>query len=487
MATEIQTVLDKYPEYELCIGIEVHVQLTTKSKIFCSCSNGPAQEPNTNICEVCSGYPGTLPVLNKAVIDNAIMAGLGTHSLIAPLSEFARKHYFYPDLPKGYQITQHTKPICTEGHLTVRLDDGSTKKVRLIRIHIEEDAGKNIHSEATGESFVDLNRAGTPLLEIVSYPDITSSHEARAYLKALHMLVRYLGISTGNMEEGAFRADTNISVRKKGQKELGTRCELKNINSFKYIADAIEYEAERQIKMLESGGVIEQQTRLWNTQERKTFVMRTKEEAADYRYFADPDLPLIEVTEELVERVRARMPELPEQKFERYIAEFGLSPYEADILIEDRQLSNYFEEAYSYNQSKQVVNWILRDLMGYVKEHKITIVECNVTPKRLASIVTLLETGVINNRAAQQIFEVVAQTGNEPEVVVKEQGLQQIGSQDELEKIVRSIIDENPDVVVQYKSGKDKLFGFFVGQAMKKAGGNADPKMLQALLKKYLA
>lgn len=486
MSNTIQTVLEKYPDYELCIGIEVHVQLITQSKIFCSCSNGPTQEPNTNICEICAGYPGTLPVLNKAVIDSAIMAGLATHSFIASISEFARKHYFYPDLPKGYQITQHTKPICTEGYVKVRLGE-SIKNVRLMRIHIEEDAGKNIHSEVTGESFVDLNRAGTPLLEIVSYPDITNSHEAREYLKALHTLVRYLGICSGNMEEGAFRADTNISVRKKGQKELGTRCELKNINSFKYIADAIEYEAERHIKILENGGTIEQQTRLWNTQERKTFPMRSKEEAADYRYLPEPDLPLLEVSSEWVSTIKNRMPELPDQKFERYTTQFNLSAYEADILIEDRQLSDYYEQAYSYNQSKQVINWILRDVMGYVKEHKIEFSECKVTPEKLVKIVSLLENGTINNRAAQQVFAIVAQTGRQPEDIVKEQGLEQIGSQKELEKIVASIIDENPHEVAQYKSGKDKLFGFFVGQAMKKTDGKADPKIIQDLLKKHLS
>ncbi len=487
MAAEMQTVLDKYPEYELCIGIEIHAQLTTKSKIFCSCSNRPVQKPNTNICEVCAGYPGSLPVLNKAVIDYAIMAGLGTHCFIAPLSEFARKHYFYPDLPKGYQITQHTKPICTEGYVTIRLDNYSTKKIRLIRIHIEEDAGKNIHAKSTNESFVDLNRAGTPLLEIVSYPDISSSHEARLYLKALHTLVRYLGFCTGNMEEGAFRADTNISVRKKGQKEMGTRCELKNINSFKFIADAIEYEAERQIKILESDGRIEQQTLLWNTKERKTIVMRSKEEAADYCYFSEPDLPLIEIGKEWIERVKTRMPELPEQKFERYTTEFGLSSYEASILTEDRQLSNYYEKARSYNQSKQVVNWILRDVMGYIKEHKITILQCKTTPEKLAKIVFLIEDGIINNYAAQQVFEIVAQTGQKPEDVIKEHGLEQIGSEEELEKIVRLIINENPKVVEQYKAGKEKLFGFFVGQAMKKTEGKADPQIIQNLLKKHLS
>ena len=307
------SILQQYPEYEVNIGIEVHVQLNTKTKIFCLCANEVAQQPNTNICQICVGYPGVLPVLNNQVVNFAILAGLGTQSQITPVSIFARKHYFYPDLPKGYQITQHTEPICTEGKINIRLEDGSIKTIRLIRIHIEEDAGKNIHSPFSNESFVDLNRAGTPLLETVSYPDISSSYEAKEYLKNLRSIVQYLGICSGNMEDGAFRADTNISVRKKTAKELGTRCELKNINSFKFIGDAIEYEIERQITILEEGGKIVQQTRLWDEKNRKTIVMRSKEEAADYRYFPDPDLPLIEVTETKIEEMRAQLPEVPEQ------------------------------------------------------------------------------------------------------------------------------------------------------------------------------
>jgi len=374
--TKLISVLDRYPEYETTIGIEVHVQLATKSKIFCSCANRITKEPNSNICNICAGYPGALPVLNKAVINYAIAAGLATNCSISPKSTFDRKHYFYPDLPKNYQITQQYLPICLEGFVPIRLEDGSIKNIRLIRIHIEEDAGKNIHSSSSNESFVDLNRAGTPLLEMVSYPDISSSYEARTYLKALRSIVQYLQICSGNMEEGAFRADTNISVRKKGAEQLGTKVELKNINSFKFISDAVDYEIERQIELLEGGGKVKQETRLWDDKNNKTIIMRSKEEAADYRFFQDPDLPIVVIDEEQLEQVKNAMPELPHDKFDRFVAQNGLSPYEADILIEDRELANYYEKAFEQTGSKQIVNWVLRDVMGYLKEHKIELNQC---------------------------------------------------------------------------------------------------------------
>ncbi|MFC1841852.1 Asp-tRNA(Asn)/Glu-tRNA(Gln) amidotransferase subunit GatB [Candidatus Dependentiae bacterium] len=486
MASKTFSVLENYPEYETTIGLEIHVQLTTKSKIFCTCSNDISKEPNTNICEVCSGYPGTLPVLNTEVVKSAILAGLATNCEIARISSFARKHYFYPDLPKGYQITQNDQPICTEGHIPIRLEDGTIKKIRLIRIHMEEDAGKNIHSTFSNSSFVDLNRAGTPLLEIVSYPDISSAYEAKAYLKAMRSIVQYLNVGSGNMEEGAFRADTNISVKKKSAKKLGTRCELKNINSFKFIGDAIEYEIERQIVMLENGEKIKQETRLWDTKNRKTVPMRSKEETADYRYFEEPDLPLIEVNEELISRIQKILPELPYEKFDRFIKEKNLSAYESEILVEDLELANYFEKAYEAYPSKQIINWILRDVLGYLKDHKVSLIECKVTPQNLAKIVQLVETGKINNHAAKQIFEESAQSGTDPQEIVKEKGLEQVGSIEELEKIVTEIIAANPDNVALYKSGKDRVFGFFVGQCMQKTQGKGNPKIIQELLKKHL-
>ncbi len=485
MAKEV-SVLDKYPEYEATIGIEIHAQLLTKSKIFCSCANTISKEPNKNICNICAGHPGSLPVLNKKTIDYGILAGLATNSTIARICTFDRKHYFYPDLPKNYQITQQYKPICTEGSVPIRLEDGSIKVVRLTRIHIEEDAGKNIHSAYSKQTFVDLNRAGTPLLEIVSHPDLSNAYEAKAYLKALRAIVQYLGICSGNMEEGAFRADTNISVRKKGAKKLGTKCELKNINSFKFISDAIEYEIERQIGILQQGAKVLQETRLWNTKNKQTIVMRSKEEAADYRYFQDPDLPLIEIDGEWISRVQKLLPELPHEKFERLVTK-GLSPYEAAIIVDDIKLANYYEQTTKYSSSKQIINWILRDLMGYLKEEKISLIECKVTPERLAALVNLVETGKINNHAAKEVFAIVARTGKEPADVVKEQGLEQIGSVEELEAIVKEIIAQNPQEVINYKAGKEKLFGFFVGQAMKKTQGKGNPKILQELLKKHLS
>jgi len=480
------SIIDHYPDYEVTIGMEVHVQLSTKSKIFCSCPNMIAKEPNTNICNICSGHPGVLPVLNKQVLDWAILAGLATNCNITRISQFARKHYFYPDLPKNYQTTQSDQPICAEGNLPIRLEDGSIKNVRLIRIHMEEDAGKNTHA-ATNESFVDLNRAGTPLLEIVSYPDISGTQEVKAYLQALRSIVLYLKIGTGNMEDGAFRADTNISVRKKGAKELGTRCELKNINSFKFISDAVEYEIERQIELLEAGGKVRQETRLWDSKAKETIVMRSKEEAADYRYLTDPDLPILQIDDDWIERTRKTMPELPHQKFDRLIKEKGLTPYEADIIVDDLELANYFEKTAQNVAPKQAVNWILRDVMGYLKEHKISLHEFKVSPEKLAQIIELVETGKINNAAAKEVFEVVAQTGATPADVVKEKGLEQVGASPELEAMIKEIVDANPTVVADYKSGKERLFGFFVGQAMQKTQGKGNPKIIQELLKKYLS
>lgn len=486
MSKVTPSVLDRYPDYELTIGIEVHVQLTTKTKIFCACPNEISKEPNSNICVVCTGYPGVLPVFNKAVLDCAIRAGLATNCVIAHESAFDRKHYFYPDLPKNYQITQNFQPICTDGHLPIRLEDGSIKKIRLIRIHMEEDAGKNIHATKSQESFVDLNRAGTPLLEIVSYPDIASTYEARTYLKTLRAIVQYLGICSGNMEEGAFRADTNISVRKRGTEKLGTKVELKNINSFKFISDAIEFEIERQIEQLEQGSQIIQETRLWDSARKQTFSMRSKEEATDYRYFQDPDLPLLIVDQETIDAIKQSMPEMPAQKFERLCTDYGLSSYEADILIEDPALADYFEQAYKHCASPLIINWILRDLMAFLKDQNITLTQCNLTPQKLALIVNLIKSGVINNRSAQEIFHIVALEGKNPAELVKELGLEQVGSTEELEVLVREVITQHAQVVADYKAGNERLFGFLVGKVMQKTAGKGNPRVINELLKKAL-
>lgn len=478
--------LERYPDYRMDIGIEVHVQLNTKSKIFCSCSNAQTTTANENICPVCSGYPGVLPVLNKQVVEFATMAGLALSCEVQSISEFDRKHYFYPDLPKNYQITQNDRPICRNGHVMIRLADGSTKKIRINRIHIEEDAGKNMHSDMTNESYVDLNRTGTPLLEIVTEPDIENAEEAKAYLKTLRAIMQYLGVSTCNMEEGSFRADTNISVRKKDSDTLGTRCELKNINSFKFIGDAIEYEAERHIETVERGEKIIQETRLWDSKNRKSLSMRSKENLADYRYFTDPDLSLVEVSAEMLERVQKSLPELPFAKFERYKKEFGLSDYEAEIITSEIDLSRYFEELMERHPGKTSVNWLLRDVLGCIKDRKQTISECLVTPAKLAEIVKMLEDGVINNKAAREIFDIVAENGGEPGAIVEEKGLKQIGSSDELEAIAKQVVADNQNLVEQYKAGKQNLFGFFVGACMKATKGKGNPKMFQEILKKLL-
>ncbi|BDC35253.1 aspartyl/glutamyl-tRNA(Asn/Gln) amidotransferase subunit B [Candidatus Dependentiae bacterium Noda2021] len=481
------SVLDRYPEYEVTIGMEVHVQLNTNTKIFCTCANEVIKQPNTNICQICTGQPGSLPCINKKVIEYAVKAGLATNCHLTSPSYFARKHYFYPDLPKDYQITQAEDPICQNGFVPIRLEDGSIKRIRLMRIHMEEDAGKSIHAGHSNESFVDFNRAGTPLLEMVSQPDISSAYETKEYLKTLRAIVQYLGICSGNMEEGAFRADTNISVRKKGATAYGTKVELKNINSFKFIGDAIEHEIERQIEMVENGERVKQETRLWDTKNKKTIAMRSKEEAADYRYLLDPDLPAIVLAPDYIENIKKSMPELPFEKFDRLVNQKGLTAYEADILVDDLALSNYFEKAYSLVPSKLIINWILRDVMGYLKDQKVELADFKVTPERLAQLIALIEKGTINNRSAQEVFIDIAHTGKSPEEIVKEKGLEQIGSADELEAIIKDLIAGFPEQVAQYKSGKDKMFGFFVGQAMAKTKGKGDPRVIQELLKKHLS
>lgn len=486
MSQEIKTILDAYPNYQASIGIEVHVQLKTNSKIFCSCPNQFGSQPNTNVCPICTGNPGVLPVLNKKVVDYAIMAGLATNCSITRKCGFARKHYMYPDLPKNYQITQAEDPICQEGYLTIDAIDGSVKKVRLIRIHMEEDAGKNTHGVG-GISWVDLNRAGTPLLEIVSYPDMNNSVEANEYLTQLHNIVRYLGISDANMDEGSFRADINISVRPKGQAEYGTKIELKNINSFRFITHAIEHEIERQITALQAGEVLKQETRLWDSKLQKTIFMRSKEEAQDYRYCTEPDLPGIAIDDAWVERMQALIPELPYDKLERFHKEFGISKYDAYILIEQLALANFFEQAAQASKKpKAVCNWMLRDLLAYLKEHKCELHQTLITPQAMAELVIALDQGVINSKVGQEVFIDMMQTGKGAQSIIQEKGLQQIGSADELEAIVLKVLADNPDSVAKYKAGNERLFPFFIGQSMKETKGKGNPTMIQEILKKHL-
>jgi len=487
MAEKITNILDHYPDYEATIGIEVHVQLKTASKMFCSCPTSFGQKPNTNICPVCAGHPGTLPVPNRKAVDYAIMAGLATNCEISSESDFARKHYMYPDLPKNYQITQGDIALCMRGHVPTTTIDGKEKMVGLTRIHMEEDAGKAMHM-SHGKSFVDLNRAGTPLIEIVSDPDISNAHEARNYLVNLRNIMLYLGVSDVNMEEGSFRADINISVKKKGAKKLGTRCEIKNVNSFKFIVQAINYEIERQIEVLEDGGAVVQATRLWNEKDQKTVFMRGKSDADDYRYFTDPDLPIIKVDSAWLERIKAQIPELPLQKKNRLMRDYQVTEYEADILVQDRAIARYFEEAVRFcEEPKLVTNWLLRDVLGYMKEHKIAIEQFPVTAELLAGLIDKISDGTINTKAAQEVFTAMTSTGKDASTLIKEKGLEQMSNSAQLLEICEKIVNDNPEVVAQYKGGKDRMIGFFVGQAMKATQGRGNPKMINDIFKELLS
>ncbi len=477
---------DRHPDYEATIGVEVHVQLQTLTKIFCACPNEFGSVPNTNICPVCTGAPGTLPVLNKKALEYGIMMGIATECRINKMSEFSRKHYFYPDLPKKYQITQGDRPICEHGKLTITRSDGTKTDIRINRIHLEEDAGKNIHGIA-GESYVDCNRAGTPLIEIVSEPDLKDSHDVREYLTGLHSIIKYLGISDGNMEEGSFRADVNVSVKKRGATKLGTRVELKNINSFRFIVQAVDYEIDRQIALVQEGGQVTQETRLWDTSNQKTVFMRSKENGFDYRYFLDPDLPNIIMDDEWIKRLKGHIPELAKAKIERFKDEYALSEYEAVILSSERALADFYENVVKIcKQPKMACNWILRDVLGFLKEAKLELHMSQITPEMLAELIQELVQGVINAPTAQEVFLEMAQTGKYPSIIIQERGLQQIGSEDELLEVVNQVMAESPQNVASYRNGNEKLFGFFVGQVMKKTGGRASPQVLQALLKKSL-
>ncbi len=486
MSEQIKNTVANSADYQATIGIEVHLQLKTKSKVFCSCKNEFGHEANKNICPICTGHPGTLPVMNKKVVDCAILLGLATNCKITPTTSFARKHYYYPDLPKNYQITQDADPICQDGYISIELEDGSEKKIRLIRIHMEEDAGKNIHS-SLGFSLVDLNRAGTPLVEIVSHPDMENAQQAKAYLMRLHSIVQYLGISDANMEEGSFRADVNISVKKKTSDKLGQRIELKNINSFKFITQAIEYETQRQIQALESGEKIYPETRQWDRKNQKTVMMRRKEGADDYRYFPEPDLPSVEIDNNWIESIRKTIPELPGEKLRRLQKVYGLPYADALILIESIPLANYFEQTgKTCKNPKSACNWILRNLLAYLNEHKVEINNTKMTPENLAELVNEIEAGSINSKVAQDVFSEMITSGKSAKEIIKEKDLGQVDSTEMLEVIANKIVNNNPDEVAKYKAGNLRLFGFFVGQAMKETGGKANPKVLNDIFTKLL-
>lgn len=476
-------------EYETVIGLEVHVQLSTKSKIFCSCSASFGAAPNENTCPICLGMPGVLPVLNREVVERAIMVGLATGSEISESSQFARKNYFYPDLPKGYQISQYDKPIINRGHIEILLD-GEPKTIGLTRIHIEEDAGKLIHGENLDHpesSYVDLNRTGVPLLEIVSEPDIRSSEEAKKYLEKLKTILEYMEVSDCNMEEGSLRCDANVSVRPRGQKEFGTRTELKNMNSFRFLQRAIDYEVDRQIEVLEEGGKVIQETRLYDPDKNVTRSMRGKEEAHDYRYFPDPDLVPVVVSREWVENVRAKLPELPDDKRERFVREYDLPAYDAEVLTASRQVADYFEEtAKNCKSAKAVSNWVMGDILRLVKEKGGAVSELSVTPKMLAEMISLIDDDVISGKIAKTVFEEMAASGKSPKVIVEEKGLVQITDESAIETEVDKVLAENPGQMEQYRGGKEKVIGFFVGQVMRATKGKANPALVNKLLKKKL-
>ncbi|MDI6742131.1 MAG: Asp-tRNA(Asn)/Glu-tRNA(Gln) amidotransferase subunit GatB [Smithella sp.] len=474
-------------DFETVIGLEVHAQMLTDTKIFCGCSTKFGATPNSHTCPVCLGMPGVLPVLNKKVVEFAMKMALATNCEINKSCEFARKNYFYPDLPKGYQISQYAYPLAEHGHVILDVN-GKQKTIGITRIHMEEDAGKLLHDEHNPVSYVDLNRTGVPLIEIVSEPDMRSPEEAADYLKRLHEILVYLEICDGNMEEGSFRCDANVSIRPRGQKEFGTRAELKNMNSFRNVQRALEYEIKRQQYLVESGGTVVQETRLWDDAQGATNSMRSKEEAHDYRYFPDPDLVPILVDEQWIEDVRNSLPELPLAKRERFIKEYQIPEYDAGVLTADKALANYYEEVVKLcAQPKVASNWIMGDLMRFLNEDKRDICECPMTAQSLADMIKLIEEGTISGKMAKEVVEDMYKTGKSPQNIIEEKGLVQITDEGELVKTITAIIEGNPAQVTEYRGGKEKVFGFFVGQVMKATQGKANPKLVNDLLKKMLA
>jgi len=474
-------------QFEPVIGLEVHAQLKTKTKIFCGCSTQFGKSPNANTCPVCTGMPGVLPVLNKQVVSFAIKAALSTHCKINKESRFDRKNYFYPDLPKGYQISQFAFPIAEHGYLEIETEQSGLKKIGITRIHMEEDAGKLIHDPARARSMVDLNRTGVPLIEIVSEPDIRTAEQAGAYLRKLHSILKYIDVCDGNMEQGNFRCDANISLRPRGQKEFGIRAELKNLNSFKNVEKAILYEIERQTYVLEEGRQVIQETRLWDPSKKKTSSMRGKEEAHDYRYFPDPDLVPLIVDNKWIQKIERQMPELPDEKYSRFIKEYQLADYDAKILTSSIELANFFEEtAAPLKDKKQAANWIMTTLLGMLNNKGIPIAKSPVTTTGFSELLKLIEDKKINANAAKTVFEEMVETSKDPKTIVKEKGLEQVSDQFELETMVTRVMDENPDEVAAYRDGKTKLFSFFMGRIMKKTRGKADPKIVTLLLKSKL-
>lgn len=473
-------------KYEVVIGLEVHAQLNTKTKIFCSCSTEFGKKANENTCPICLGMPGVLPVLNKKVVEFAIQACLATHCEVQRFNQFARKNYFYPDLPKGYQISQFEKPIGLNGSIKIQID-GQPKTIRLTRIHMEEDAGKSIHGDNLGDpghSYVDFNRTGVPLVEIVSEPEMRSPAEARAFLTELKSILEYTEVSDCNMEQGSLRCDANVSLRPVGQVELGTKAEVKNLNSFKFVQKAIQYEIERQTKILDRGERVVQETRLFDSQKGVTYAMRSKEESQDYRYFPEPDLVPIICEKDWVEDIRKSIPELPEEKRHRFVQQYGIPEYDAGVLIASKNLANYYERcAALYSQPKALSNWIMGELLRELKSDNKDIRDCPVTPQALTDLLKIVDDGAINGKMAKSVFEEMYRTGKSPEAVVQEKGLSQISDESALGKMVDEILANHPDQAEQFRQGKQKVLGFLVGQAMKASKGQANPALLNKLFK----
>jgi len=477
--------------YEAVIGLEVHAQLLTHSKAFCACTTKFGNTPNANSCPVCLGMPGVLPVLNKEVVEFILKMGIATDCSIAPRSIFARKNYFYPDLPKGYQISQYEEPICANGHVDVELKDGSTKRIGITRIHMEEDAGKSIH-DVDVDTLVDVNRCGVPLIEIVSEPDIRNSHEAYEYLSMIKQIVTYLGICDGNMEEGSLRCDANVSVRLKGEKKFGTKTEVKNMNSFRNVERALDYEINRQIVLIEDGGAVVQETLLWDADKNVAVSMRSKEEAHDYRYFPDPDLVPVLVDEPWIQRVRSSLPELPKERRDRFVGEYALPKYDAGILTLEKPLADYYENAVSKISRKNpegykaISNWVMTDVLRVMNDEHIALQDFPISPENLAAMVNLIADGVISGKIAKEVFEEMVKTKESPKTIVERLGLVQLSDASAIDKIVDEILSKNPSQREQYRNGKTQLFGFFVGETMKATKGKANPKIVNDILKTKL-
>lgn len=473
-------------DYEVIIGLEVHAELSTNTKIYCNCTTEFGADPNTHCCPICTGMPGTLPVLNKKVVEYAVKMGLATNCKIANFSKQDRKNYYYPDLPKAYQISQYDLPLCENGHIDIEVD-GKKKTIGITRIHIEEDAGKLIHDAYTGDTLVDMNRCSVPLIEIVSEPDMRSAKEAVEYMQALKSILEYLDICDCKMQEGSLRCDVNLSVRPVGQKEFGTRTETKNLNSFKAIQNSIEFEIKRQIEVLENGGTIYQETRRFDDAKGEGYAMRTKEEANDYRYFPEPDLAPIVLSDEYINSIKESLPELPNVKKERYLKEYNLSLYDANILTMSIKTANYFENVVKKcNNPKMVANWIMGDFARLLNENDISIDESRIDEENLASLIDLIDKGTISSKIAKTVFEEMFNTGKEAKQIVEEKGLVQISDEGAIKEIVEKVVENNPQSIIDYKAGRDRALGFLVGQVMKESKGKANPGLVNKLLLEIL-